>query len=99
MTSRQFEQVKVGERALVNEAITLLTSRLPLGWQLTPSSSAPREADAAVELEAPDGVTTLLVIEVKLMLTPRQVPLIAERFRRFAGWSNVIRTLPVAIYA
>lgn len=67
----------ISDNTIMQQALNDLSAKLPPSWSTeTRASSArggPRRADAIMELEAPNGERTALVIEVKRQLEPKDV--------------------------
>lgn len=79
-------QPPAGEREFVDLAQSRLRSLLPAGWRLGSSrrqdGPGDRGFDALLELDAPDGASTLLVLEVKRSLVGRDVQGLSNRLRQ-----------------
>lgn len=70
----------------VTRALAELTARVPATWQVKPRLQAGRQQrpDAVVDVTAPDGRRTTLLIEVKRSLDPKDVDRAIEQLRRWA---------------
>lgn len=77
-----------GEREFVDLAESRLRALLPAGWRLGSPRRQDRPPDrgfdALLEVDAPDGASTLLVLEVKRSLVGRDVPRLSTRLRQAA---------------
>lgn len=78
---------------VVRRAVALIIERMPADWQCAPTTektkpSGPR-IDATVEITAPDGRQTRLVIEGKKLVDRRDVPQIAEQLRAYGELGDV----------
>jgi hypothetical protein len=82
-------QPPVGEREFLDFAVRRLRSVLPDGWQLDPISMpggpndqdgpGDQSVDALLRLDAPDGASIRLIVEVKRSLVGRDVDRLSER--------------------
>ncbi len=87
------------ETDVLSEAVGMLRERLPEAWlveTLSNSSSRDLGLDAELRLRAPDGSDLVLLVEVKRVLTTRDVTTALEQLRRVAatrGGSNVVPVL------
>lgn len=84
--------IELSENEMAQAAVAWLRDRLPESWEVGPTARAERKvgdakADAAVDLRAPNGVYTTMVVEVKRSLGPRDVD------RLFTGIGKTLRTL------
>jgi len=72
------------EGDLSSEAVRVLSQRLPADWRLTPAKRGKKSSfpDYLARIKAPDGTSTLIGIEVKTRLEPRDVPLLENAVRR-----------------
>ncbi len=62
-----------------------LCSRIPTSWTVSldiEQNFGPFVADAMLEVSAPDGTKSVLPVEVKLGLDPREVPAVLEKLKR-----------------
>lgn len=81
------------ETRILSEAAAQIEQRLPPGWTLTPSPRNPSRTgrpDRTFVLNAPDGSTKTLAIEVKRVLEPRDVRQLSEQVRFFAPAAPVV---------
>lgn len=69
------------ERRVANR----LRESLPTTWQVSESKRAAGRPDMVVEIKAPDGRRTQLVIEVKQVVERRDVARIGDQVRRYAA--------------
>ena len=92
----------ITEDKMAEWAVDWLTKRLSARWEITPSGRAGLQSqdsgvDAAIDMRAPNGISTTMVIVVKSVLEP------ADATRLFTGLGRTMRTLannvPVLIVA
>ncbi len=71
------------ERKLSSEAMRVLSQKLPTDWRVTLLKQESKSSfpDYLARVKAPDGTSTLIGIEVKTRLEPRDVPLIVDAVR------------------
>lgn len=74
------------ETALIQAGFDHLESRLPADWQvqIEPPRDRRREPDAFIVIRAPDGAQTVLAVEAKRSLEPKDVPYVLEQLLRNA---------------
>lgn len=73
---------------LTNRVLELLAARLPPGWERRsikePASKAvPLRPDLILEIKEPGGKTSLLVIEAKARVEPRDIPALKEQLAAY----------------
>lgn len=79
MTTAPRREVDVLRRSL-----DLLIARLPSSWTNQVTEEAPigaRRADAVIDIVAPDGQRTKLIVEAKLLVEPKDVDSLAARLK------------------
>lgn len=85
------EQPEEGE--LVGRAATLLRELVPAGWAVKTTAAEPLvdasqqrqvRPDAMITLQAPDGTSATMAVEVRRFLSPRDVDAIFARFARLS---------------
>src|SRR6266545_4227485 len=82
MRNRRFS-----ETSLVRSGADQLESRLPADWrvEVEPAGGRAREADAFIVIRAPDGAETVLAVEAKRSIEPKDVPFVLEQLLRHAN--------------
>lgn len=68
---------------ILGAARAALSSALPASWSLTTAPACAAELDAVWTVEAPDGTTTNLLVEVKRVVEPRDVPSVLRQLASF----------------
>jgi len=77
-----------------------LQEKLPRTWRLDlQQTESQRGPDAILELRAPDGRRTTILVEIKRRLDPVAVPRVLEQMRAWAGWSAMGRPLETLLVA
>ncbi len=86
---------------VLRRALALVEQRLPSGWKLTIDEEVrlgDLQVDALVELQAPDGSRTVLVVEAKRELATRDVANILEQLELVHGrMDRQMRAQPMLI--
>lgn len=87
---------EIRETQLVATLRTALGAALPVSWSLTPKPTASAELDAVWTVQAPDGTTTHVLVAVKRVLEPRDVPSVLRRFDsyRSSGSTTAVVAAP-----
>lgn len=72
------------EEEVLRRGVALLTQRLPPGWSAQLRVPAPNERiDAQIDLVAPDGKQTTLIVEAKRTLEGRDVRAVGDQLARY----------------
>jgi len=96
MLLRMMRNIPPSDNTIVARALAELTARVPATWQVEPRLQAGRQKhpDAVVDVIAPDGRRTALLIEAKRNLDPKDVDRVIEQLRR---WAEDIPAAPVVV--
>jgi len=77
-----------------------LQEQLPRTWRLDlRQAESQRGPDAVLDLRAPDGRRTTILVEIKRRLDPVAVPRVLEQMRAWTGWSAVERPIETFLVA
>lgn len=88
---------------VLRQALRSVVERLPSTWGLVdvtaeiPNSDRRLRPDAVVELRAPDGTRTMLVVEVKRTIAAREVDGALERLRRTSDTLSLTDAVPTLV--
>ena len=77
-----------------------LQEQLPGNWRLDlQQTETQRGPDAVLDLQAPDGRRTTILVEIKRRLDPVAVPRVLEQMRAWVGWSAMERPFATFLVA
>lgn len=85
-----FGQISATQPELTRQASVALQDRLPAGWTVTPFQRRGPDVDAVWQVRAPDGNASLVAVEVKTNLVPRDVLAIASALRKYQSLVGVV---------
>lgn len=88
----------ISETELLQQVLEQLKKVLPQSWQVGVSKQpgGKDQPDLLVELRTPDGQQTLLVVQAKASLEPRDVPGVVEQVQKYAATMDNAATMVVA---
>ena len=82
---------KIRETELLRSLCDALGAALPSTWSLTSMPETRKEdsrVDAVLELAAPDGTTSTVLVEAKRVVEPRDVPSVLRRLKSYRDGSQ-----------
>lgn len=83
-------QIGAVSSELTRQASVALQDRLPTGWTVTPFERPDPDVDDVWQVRAPDGNASLVAVEVKTRLVPRDVLAVAKALRRYQSLVGVV---------